>query len=121
MYRLWANEFLDIWISITTPHSWESSLISLFARFANHTVGYFDWNPYIPFVNNFENFFYYFYDFFLKKKIFSHVLRGFGLPIFSSNNKTPGNMNITSISNIFAYSSSDITSICNWIVSMIVR
>lgn len=50
-HKLWANELLDIWISITTPHAWESQLISLFSRLACNVVGYFDWNPYIPHVS----------------------------------------------------------------------
>ena len=51
--RLWLPEFLNLWTAFNMRHFWETHLINLFARTATDTMGEFDWNPYIPYVNNY--------------------------------------------------------------------
>jgi len=37
--KLWLNEFLNLWTTLSTRHYWESHLINLFARVAHDTIG----------------------------------------------------------------------------------
>ncbi len=97
--NLWLKEFLDIWLSMHKTGSWDALAMSLFSRAAYHSIGYFDWNPYIP-------------------QIFNHILCGFGLPVAigaAGNGGTPKppNAQILSTQNIY--------SIAVWLVSMINR
>ncbi len=47
-FELWFKEFMTIWKSCQNKPSWEKRIISLFSRLASDTIGFIDWNPFIP-------------------------------------------------------------------------
>ncbi len=47
-FKLWFEEFMTIWKSCQNKPSWEWRIISLFSRLASDTIGFIDWNPFIP-------------------------------------------------------------------------
>jgi proteasome activator subunit 4 len=47
-FELWFKEFMTIWKSCQDKPSWEKRIISLFSRLASDTIGFIDWNPFIP-------------------------------------------------------------------------
>ncbi|XP_013404552.1 proteasome activator complex subunit 4 [Lingula anatina] len=47
-FRLWFEEFMNLYDSAHNSPSWEANLVVLFARLAIHNTGYVDWNPYLP-------------------------------------------------------------------------
>ena len=103
-YKLWLNEFLNLWTSFNSRHYWDSHILDLFSRVSESVIGDFDWNPFIPY-------------------IFSNLLRGFGLP-FSSKDSIALGMGSSSTSNnsiaqVFLYTKNEICSIAKWIVCMI--
>lgn len=61
-FKLWFQEVLDLWYSFLNCPSWEASIVSLFSRLANETIGHIDWKLHIP-------------------TIFTRVLRSFNLPV----------------------------------------
>ncbi|KAL8607379.1 hypothetical protein ACOMHN_024404 [Nucella lapillus] len=63
-FKLWLQELQDMWYSFRNCPTWESSLVSLFSRLANDTIGYVDWKPHMS-------------------MIFSRILRSFNLPVGS--------------------------------------
>lgn len=72
-FKLWLQELLDLWYSFRNCPTWEASLVHLFARLANDTIGYIDWKPHMP-------------------MIFTRVLRSFNLPVGSKHvNYSRGN------------------------------
>ncbi|CAG2120189.1 unnamed protein product, partial [Medioppia subpectinata] len=88
-FKLWLNELMELWNSSQNTPSWEQSLISLFARLANDSIGYVDWNPYIP-------------------EIFTHLIRSFNL--MGGSHK----VQITR-----GYSVFNINSVVLWVVAML--
>ncbi|XP_059159046.1 proteasome activator complex subunit 4B-like [Physella acuta] len=87
-YKLWFDEFMDLWKSFQSLPSWEGSLVNLFARLAHDNIGYIDWSPYIP-------------------MIFTRLLRSFCLPV--------GARQLVPNRHHGAY---EIPNVSNWIVSM---
>ncbi|XP_071961962.1 proteasome activator complex subunit 4-like [Antedon mediterranea] len=63
-FKLWIDEFLQIWDSYHNSPQWEGTLLELFARVAEDNIGYIDWKPYI-------------------EKFLTCYLRGFNLPVGS--------------------------------------
>ncbi|XP_005100512.1 proteasome activator complex subunit 4B [Aplysia californica] len=61
-FKLWFEEFMDLWKSFHSMPSWEGSLVNLFSRLAHDNVGYIDWKPHVPMV-------------------FTRLLRSFCLPV----------------------------------------
>ena len=88
-FKLWFNELMTLWQSSQNTPSWEQSLISLFSRLANHTIGYIDWDPYIP-------------------QIFTHLIRSFNL--MGGSHKVHINR---------GYSVFNINSVVLWLVAML--
>jgi proteasome activator subunit 4 len=88
-FKLWFEELMNLWQSSQNTPSWEQNLISLFARLANDTIGYIDWNPYIP-------------------SIFTHLIRSFNL--MGGSHK----VQITR-----GYSVFNINSVVIWLVAML--
>ena len=54
---------MSFWKVSTNAPIYEGQLLAIFSRLAEHTVGYMDWNPYIP-------------------AIMTRVMRGFDLPVY---------------------------------------
>ncbi|XP_039595074.1 proteasome activator complex subunit 4A isoform X2 [Polypterus senegalus] len=69
-FKLWFDELIDLWGSVQNLPGWEGNLVNLFARLASDTIGYIDWDPYIP-------------------KIFTRILRSLNLPVGSSQVLVP--------------------------------
>ena len=88
-FKLWFEELLLLWKSSQNTPSWEQNLISLFARLANDTIGYIDWNPHIP-------------------EIFTHLIRSFNLM---------GGQHKVQITR--GYSVFNINSVVLWLVAML--
>ena len=88
-FKLWFQEFMHLWETSQNTPSWEQNLISLFARLANDTIGYIDWNPYIP-------------------QIFTHLIRSFNL--MGGQHKVQINR---------GYSVFNINSVVLWLVAML--
>ncbi|XP_033120997.1 proteasome activator complex subunit 4-like [Anneissia japonica] len=65
-FKLWLDEFLQIWDSYHNSPQWEgvSIMTDRFSRVADDNIGYIDWGPYIP-------------------KFLTCYLRGFNLPVGS--------------------------------------
>ncbi|CAF3884238.1 unnamed protein product [Rotaria sordida] len=61
-FKLWLNEFFDIWENVYNGTIWELYMISMFSSVAWNNIGYIDWEPWLS-------------------KIFTRILRGFSLPI----------------------------------------
>ncbi|RWS03023.1 hypothetical protein B4U79_12589, partial [Dinothrombium tinctorium] len=59
-FKLWLEEFLTLWDTNQNNPSWEQNLVNLFSRLAQDSIGYIDWDPWIP-------------------KIFTHLLRSCNL------------------------------------------
>ncbi|RWS05029.1 proteasome (prosome: macropain) activator subunit 4-like protein, partial [Dinothrombium tinctorium] len=55
-FKLWLEEFLTLWDTNQNTAPWEQNLVDLFSRLAEDSIGYIDWDPWIP-------------------KIFTHLLR----------------------------------------------
>ncbi|XP_076463728.1 proteasome activator complex subunit 4B-like [Babylonia areolata] len=87
-FKLWLQELLDMWYSFCNCPSWEGSLVNLFSRLANDTIGYIDWKPHMP-------------------MIFTRVLRSFNLPV--------GNKLVNYSRGNHCY---DTNSVATWIVAM---
>lgn len=60
-FKLWFQEFMDIWNVCQNGSSWENSIVWLFSRLARDNIGYVDWEPHIPL-------------------LFTRLLRSFNLP-----------------------------------------
>ncbi|KAJ8309114.1 hypothetical protein KUTeg_013988 [Tegillarca granosa] len=88
-FKLWFQEFWNMWDSYHNSPTWESSLVNLFARLAHDTIGYIDWSPYLL-------------------KIFNRFLRSLNLPV--------GTQSVQVGRSTHTY---DINSIVLWIVSML--
>ncbi|CAF1329744.1 unnamed protein product [Adineta steineri] len=86
-FKLWLSEFFDIWENINNETPWELYLVNIFCRLSWYNIGYIDWEQWLP-------------------KIFTHILRGFSLPIGK----------IQKTIKKYSYSMGDIT---QWIVAMI--
>jgi len=59
-FNLWFEEFITIWESNANKPSWERGIVSLLSRLASDTIGFIDWNPYVPliftrFIKGFKN------------------------------------------------------------------
>ncbi|XP_077536196.1 proteasome activator complex subunit 4-like [Haemaphysalis longicornis] len=65
-FRLWFPNFIGLWQNIHNTPEWEASLVRLFSRLAEDTIGYIEWDPYIP-------------------TLFTRLLRSFNLPERSSD------------------------------------
>ncbi|CAG5135841.1 unnamed protein product, partial [Candidula unifasciata] len=87
-FKLWFDEFLDLWKAFHSMPSWEGSLVNLFSRLAHDNIGYIDWTPHIP-------------------MIFTRLLRSFCLPVGAKQLIPNRNQN--------AY---EIVNTSTWIVSM---
>ncbi|XP_055880989.1 proteasome activator complex subunit 4-like isoform X3 [Biomphalaria glabrata] len=87
-FKLWLDEFLQLWLSIQNMPSWEANLVYLFSDLAQNNIGYIDWLPYIP-------------------MIFNRLLRSFCLPI--------GEQYVVSVADNQTYNT---TTASTWIVSM---
>ncbi|UJR08489.1 hypothetical protein I4U23_012756 [Adineta vaga] len=61
-YKLWLNEFFEIWNTLYNRTVWELRLTDIFATVAWNNMGYIDWEPWLP-------------------QIFTRILRGFSLPV----------------------------------------
>lgn len=61
-YTLWFDELVGLWKMCHNHPSWESEMFWLFARLADHNIGYIDWEPVTPLV-------------------FSRILQNFSLPV----------------------------------------
>ena len=88
-FKLWFEEFMLLWQTSQNTPSWEQNLIYLFARLANDTIGYIDWNPHIP-------------------QIFTHLIRSFNLM---------GGQHKVQITR--GYSVFNINSVVMWLVAML--
>jgi len=58
-YKLWLDEFMDLWKTCHNAPAWEPSMMSLISRAASHNVGLIDWEPhmalmYTRFLRNFN-------------------------------------------------------------------
>ncbi|XP_062621766.1 LOW QUALITY PROTEIN: proteasome activator complex subunit 4B-like [Saccostrea cucullata] len=51
-FKLWLDEFLNMWHSYQNAPTWEAGLVRLFARLAHDTIGYIDWSPHVSMVFN---------------------------------------------------------------------
>ncbi|CAL1268748.1 unnamed protein product [Larinioides sclopetarius] len=60
-FKLWFNEFIEMWQNWHNIPTWENNLLSLFSRLAKDNIGYIEWEPYLP-------------------MIFTRLLRSFNLP-----------------------------------------
>jgi len=49
-FKLWFEEFITIWMSCQNKPSWEWRMSSLLSRLASDTIGFIDWNPFIPMI-----------------------------------------------------------------------
>ncbi|XP_022243744.1 proteasome activator complex subunit 4-like [Limulus polyphemus] len=87
-FRLWFEEFMEIWDSFQNSPTWENSLVWLFSRLAHDNIGYIDWEPYIP-------------------KIFTRLLDSFNLPVGQNS------VQVNRINSTF-----DVVPSVNWIASM---
>ncbi|KAI4490320.1 hypothetical protein M0802_010697 [Mischocyttarus mexicanus] len=47
-YKLWFNEFMNLWNVCHNNPSWGAEIMWLMARLAHANIGYIDWEPYIP-------------------------------------------------------------------------
>ncbi|XP_062510278.1 proteasome activator complex subunit 4-like [Corticium candelabrum] len=72
-FKLWFDEFMRLWDDCQNNVQWEDNWMSLIARLARNTIGYIDWSPHIS-------------------KIFTRILRSFGLPVSSQDQGRPSAM-----------------------------
>ncbi|UJR35822.1 hypothetical protein I4U23_028569 [Adineta vaga] len=61
-FKLWLQELLGIWESVTNSPDWEQNVINIFSFVAWCNIGYVDWEPWLP-------------------KIFTRILKNFSLPV----------------------------------------
>ncbi|GLH02190.1 Proteasome activator complex subunit 4 [Gryllus bimaculatus] len=61
-YKLWFNDFMNLWDVCNNTPSWEADMMWLMARLARCNIGYIDWEPYVPL-------------------IFTRLLRSLNLPV----------------------------------------
>ena len=47
-FDLWFAEFMDFWRACSNSPPWESALMSLYARLADHNIGHISWARHIP-------------------------------------------------------------------------
>jgi proteasome activator subunit 4 len=92
-FKLWIDEFLNLWISMQRPRAFEPKLIALLSRAAFNSIGFFDWNPYIP-------------------QIFSQLLGGLNLPVSLGANGNGGGPTKS-------FATDTLNSIAVWLVAMI--
>ncbi|VDI21300.1 proteasome activator subunit 4 [Mytilus galloprovincialis] len=90
-FKLWFEEFIDLWDSCHNTPPWEASLVNLFARLAHDNIGYIDWTPHIS-------------------KIFNRFLRSFNLPVGTQE------VQIGRTNNTY-----DVHSTVTWVVSLMGR
>ncbi|ESP01603.1 hypothetical protein LOTGIDRAFT_238219, partial [Lottia gigantea] len=91
-FKLWFDEFWQMYDSYKSKPSWEANLVSIFSRLAYDNIGYIDWKPYIP-------------------KIFTRVLRSFNLPV--------GQQDARRMNSGIKMGDIDMNSVVTWIVAMI--
>ncbi|GFS25628.1 proteasome activator complex subunit 4, partial [Elysia marginata] len=83
-FKLWLDEFLQLWRSFYSMPSWEGSLVNLFSRLAHENVGYIDWKPHVP-------------------MIFTRLLRSFNLPVGTKQIIHNNQQNTYDIQNVSAW------------------
>lgn len=50
-YKLWFDEVIKLWLEANWAHSaWINLIFKLLSRLNKDTIGYIDWNPYLPMI-----------------------------------------------------------------------
>uniref|UniRef100_A0A4W3GX57 Proteasome activator subunit 4b n=1 Tax=Callorhinchus milii TaxID=7868 RepID=A0A4W3GX57_CALMI len=89
-FKLWFDEFISLYVTVQNLPQWEGILVNLFARLAMDTIGYIDWDEYIP-------------------KVFTRFLRSLNLPVGSSQVLVPR----------YSTNAYEISHVVLWIASML--
>ncbi|XP_054263116.1 proteasome activator complex subunit 4-like [Macrosteles quadrilineatus] len=61
-YKLWLDEFMDLWKTCHNAPVWEPHMMSIISRVASHNVGHIDWEPHMALM-------------------YTRILRNFNLPV----------------------------------------